>query len=156
MTQRGKMIIVQLDDGTGVVEMTVFNELFDANRHMFREDELLIATGNARHDTFTGGVRFTAESVMDLAKARSAYASALSIALAPEDSVMERLRTVLTQYRAKPRDAGPVGLGLLVRYRNPRAACEIHLGPNWRVEPDEALLGELRQWLGNDAVELMY
>ncbi len=111
MTQRGKMIIVQLDDGTGVVEMTVFNELFDANRHMFREDELLIATGNARHDTFTGGVRFTAESVMDLAKARSAYASALSIALAPEDSVMERLRTVLTQYRAKPRDAGPAGLG---------------------------------------------
>ena len=156
MTQRGKMIIVQLDDGTGLVEMTVFNELFDANRHMFREDELLIATGNARHDTFTGGVRFTAESVMDLATARSAYASALSIALAPEDSTMERLRTMLTQYRAKPRDAGPAGLGLLVRYRNPSAACDIHLGPNWRVEPDEALLGELRQWLGNEAVELMY
>jgi len=156
MTQRGKMIIVQLDDGTGLVEMTVFNELFDANRHMFREDELLIATGNARHDTFTGGVRFTAESVMDLAAARSAYASALSIALAPEDSTMERLRTMLTQYRAKPRDTGLAGLGLLVRYRNPSAACDIHLGPNWRVEPDEALLGELRQWLGNEAVELMY
>lgn len=156
MTQRGKMIIVQLDDGTGVVEMTVFNEVFDANRHLFREDELLIATGNARHDTFTGGVRFTAESVMDLPMARSAYASALSIALAPEDSTIERLRTVLTQYRAKPRDAGPAGLGLLVHYRNTSAACDIHLGPNWRVEPDEALLGELRQWLGNDAVELMY
>ncbi|CAG9165149.1 DNA polymerase III subunit alpha [Cupriavidus laharis] len=156
MTQRGKMIIVQLDDGTGVVEMTVFNEVFDANRHLFREDELLIATGNARHDTFTGGVRFTAESVMDLPMARSAYASALSIALAPEDSTIERLRTVLTQYRAKPRDAGPAGLGLLVHYRNTSAACDIHLGQNWRVEPDEALLGELRQWLGNDAVELMY
>src|SRR6185369_6753737 len=32
MTRRGKMLFVQLDDGTGMIEVSVFNELFEAER----------------------------------------------------------------------------------------------------------------------------
>jgi DNA polymerase-3 subunit alpha len=99
MTQRGKLIIVLLDDGTAQIEMTVFNELYDANRHMFREDELLIAQGNARHDTFTGGVRFTADSVQDLVAARARYADAVCLGFNGNAST-ERLRELLTPYLA--------------------------------------------------------
>jgi len=76
------MIIVLLDDGSGAtVEVTVFNELFDANRALFKEDEVLIVQGNARHDMFTGGVRMTAESVMDMTQARAKFARAIRLSM---------------------------------------------------------------------------
>src|SRR5690606_18510486 len=34
MTQRGKMVIVTLDDGTATVDVTVYNELYDQNRNL--------------------------------------------------------------------------------------------------------------------------
>jgi DNA polymerase III alpha subunit len=37
MTQRGKILIVSLDDKTGVVEVTVYSELFEAHKNIFKE-----------------------------------------------------------------------------------------------------------------------
>jgi DNA polymerase-3 subunit alpha len=70
MTQRGKMLIALLDDGSGQCEITIFNEQFEANKALFKEDELLIVQGQARNDAFTGGIRFTADTVMDLERAQ--------------------------------------------------------------------------------------
>lgn len=153
MTQRGKMLIVTLDDGTGLVEMTVFNELFDANRHMFREDELLIATGNARHDTFTGGVRFTAESVMDLVAARLKFASAVRLAMNGNSST-GMLRELLTPHLA--RASGGQGLPVRIHYQSAAASCEAMLGPDWKVVPSDEALTALRLALSPDSVSTLY
>jgi DNA polymerase-3 subunit alpha len=152
MTQRGKMLIVLLDDGTGQIEMTVFNELFDANRHMFREDELLIAQGNARHDTFTGGVRFTAESVMDLVAARAKYADAVCLGFNGNAST-ERLRELLTPYLANT--ARTPGVPVRIRYVNKTAQCEATLGDQWQVTPSDDALTTFRNALG-DSVRMIY
>jgi DNA polymerase-3 subunit alpha len=133
------MLIVLLDDGTGQIEMTVFNELFDANRHMFREDELLIAQGNARHDTFTGGVRFTAESVMDLVAARAKYADAVCLGFNGNAST-ERLRELLTPYLANT--ARTPGVPVRIRYQ-------------WQVTPSDDALTTFRNALG-DSVRMIY
>ncbi|CAB3684967.1 DNA polymerase III subunit alpha [Trinickia soli] len=79
MTQRGKMLIALVDDGTGQCEVTVFNEQYEANKALFKEDELLVVQGQARNDAFTGGIRFTVDSVMDLERARSRYAQAVKV-----------------------------------------------------------------------------
>ncbi|NYH99397.1 DNA polymerase III subunit alpha [Cupriavidus plantarum] len=156
MTQRGKMLIVMIDDGTAQVEMTVFNELFDANRHMFREDELLIAKGNARHDTFTGGVRFTAESVMDLVSARAEYADAVCLPFNGNAST-ERLRELLTPYLANV--ARTPGVPVVIRYTNRAAQCEARLGAQWQITPSDDALTSLRNALasdGGDSVRMIY
>ncbi|SDD29925.1 DNA polymerase III, alpha subunit [Cupriavidus sp. YR651] len=152
MTQRGKMLIVQLDDGTGQIEMTVFNELFDANRHMFREDELLIAQGNARHDTFTGGVRFTAESVMDLVAARAKYADAVCLGFNGNAST-ERLRELLTPYLANT--ARAPGLPVRISYVSKTAQCETMLSDQWQITPSDDALASFRIALG-DSVRMIY
>ena len=73
MTQRGKMIIVTLDDGTAQVEVTIYNELYDPNRALFKEDEFLAVQGKVSEDRFSGGLRITADKVMDIAAARVAF-----------------------------------------------------------------------------------
>lgn len=162
MTQRGKMLVALLDDGTGQIEVTVFNELFDANRHLFKEDDLLIVQGNARHDSFTGGLRFTADSVMDLGRARARYARALRVSF-NGNADAQRLRAVLqphcTMYRMGAQDSAAgesAGLPVYVHYQRNDAECESKLGDDWRVQAGDELLVELRGWLTPERVEVVY
>ncbi len=104
MTQRGKMLIVTLDDGTGQCEVTVFNEQFEANKALFKEDELLVVQGQARNDAFTGGIRFTVEAAMDLERARSRYAQAVKVEMNGNADAL-RLKKVLQAYCAPAESA---------------------------------------------------
>ncbi|CAG1001847.1 hypothetical protein RHDC4_03247, partial [Rhodocyclaceae bacterium] len=61
MTRRGKMAIVMLDDATAQVEVTVFNELWEAERSKIKEDELLLIEGKVQDDAYSGGLRVTAD-----------------------------------------------------------------------------------------------
>ncbi len=101
MTQRGKMLIVLIDDGTGQCEVTVFNEQFEAHKALFKEDELLVVQGQARNDAFTGGIRFTVDTVMDLERARSRYAQAVKVQMNGNADALA-LRRVLEAHCAGP------------------------------------------------------
>ncbi len=79
MTRRGRMLIVTLDDGSGQLEVTVFNQLADAHRARLREDELVVLTGVVRNDEFSGGQRMNADAVYDLGLARARYARGLRL-----------------------------------------------------------------------------
>lgn len=180
MTQRGKMVIVTLDDGTGQVDATIFNEQFEANKHFFKEDELLIVKGNARPDAFSGGLRFTTESVMDLGSARAQFARALRLSF-NGNADWNRLRATLQPhcsiYRVSANGSGngsshgggygrrggqggeretKTGLPVHIMYRRTDAECESRLGDDWNVQPGDALLTELREWLTPSAVQLIY
>jgi DNA polymerase-3 subunit alpha len=112
MTQRGKMLIAMLDDGSGQCEITIFNEQFEANKQLFKEDELLVVQGQTRYDSFSGGLRFTAETVMDLERARSRYADSLRLSV-NGNADSHRLREVLYPHRFVPPAAPSAGAGAI-------------------------------------------
>ena len=153
MTRRGKMIVVTLDDGTAQVEMTVFNELYEAERAKIREDEPLIVEGKVSRDDFSGGLRINADRLLTLAEARGRFAKALRLALNGKvglgDTATEKLRLLLAPYRNGP-------CPVRVRYRNTQAECELPLGESWRVRLDDELLAGLQQWLEAENVEVVY
>ncbi|MDE2202738.1 MAG: DNA polymerase III subunit alpha, partial [Burkholderiaceae bacterium] len=152
MTQRGKMVIVLLDDGSGAtVEVTVFNEVFEANRALFKEDEVLIVQGNARHDTFTGGVRMTAESVMDMTQARAKFARAIRLSM-NGDSTPAKLRDLLTPHVS----ADGNGVSVRISYVCEQARCEAVLGDDWRIVPTEDAIAALRLALDAENVLTVY
>lgn len=153
MTQRGKMIVVMLDDGSQseATEVTVFNELFDANRALFKEDEVLIVQGNARHDTFTGGVRMTAEAVLDLTQARARYADAIGLTFRDNASAA-RLRELLTPHLA----AQVPGVRVRISYAANGARCEAVLGEQWQVTPSDDVLASFRSALSTENVYMIY
>lgn len=91
MSQRGKMLIVLLDDNTAQIEITVYNELYEMQRHLFKEDELLIVKGQVRQDSFSGGLRVIAESAMNIAMARAQFARGLKLSFTRNTS-LEMLR----------------------------------------------------------------
>jgi len=149
MTRRGRMMVVMLDDGSAQLEISVFNELFEKHRDKLKEDTLLVVAGKVQRDEFSGGLRMSADELLDLEALRGRYAARLRIAMNGQADA-KRLQQVLAPYRASG------ACQVLVRYENGAAACEIALGDAWRVRPDGRLLAELDAWLTPGNVQLVY
>jgi len=155
MTRRGRMVIVMLDDGSAQIELTVFNELFERHRDKLKEDALLVVSGKAQHDQFSGSLRVTAEELLDLESLRGRYAARLRIAMngkTDETRDAKRLQQILTPYRA----SGSGACQVVVEYQSGAAACKVTLGEAWRVKPDDRLLSELGAWLRPENVQVVY
>ena len=148
MTRRGKMAVVVLDDGTTQLEVTVFNELWDAERAKIREDELLLVEGKVQDDAYSGGLRITADKLYTLAEARGRYARSLRLTM-NGGSDAKRLQALLAPFR---NGSCPVRLS----YRNGDATAELPLPENWRVRLDDALLAGLVDWLRAENVKVVY
>ncbi len=144
-TRRGRMGIVELDDGSAKIEVTVFAELFDRARALIREDQLLVVEGKPQVDNFTGGIRLAADQVYDLAGARARFARALTIRFTPRQDPGE-LGRLLAAHR-------PGTTPVRVHYRADGASCQIELPP---VALSEPLLTALGEWLGEEALQIAY
>ena len=148
MTRRGKMLFVQIDDGTAMVEVSVFNELFEAERSKIVTDEILVVEGKVSYDDFSGGNRVVAERMMTLGEARARFAKFLRLAMSSEHDV-RHLKSLLQPFAPGP---APVR----IRYRNALAECELLLGAALKVNLDDALLDALGNWLKPANVEIVY
>jgi DNA polymerase-3 subunit alpha len=148
MTRRGKMAIVMLDDGAAQVEVSVYNELFEAHRDILKEDRPLVIQGKVAKDEFTGGLRVVADKLMDMRAARERFARQLRLSMNGEASAT-RLRQLLEPYR---NGTCPVA----VRYFNGTATCEVRLGEDWCVTPEDGLIDTLSDWLKPENVEFVY
>ncbi|MDR1661113.1 MAG: DNA polymerase III subunit alpha [Azoarcus sp.] len=152
---RGKMAFVLLDDGTQPREVTIYSEVFDAQRGKIVVDDVLVVEGKASDDEFSSGIRIVAERLLTLGEARARFARALSLRLEPRDldgkagAACERLAALLAPFREGE-------CPLRISYRNTRAEGDLALGKGWRVRPDDALLENLRAWLPAGAVEVLY
>ena len=149
MTQRGKILIVALDDKTGVVEVTIYSELLEQNKNIFKEDEFLLVVGKVSEDRFNGGLRITAEKVFDIAAARIHYGHKLEMDIECTISPL-RLAEVLAPYR------NPDGLPVSLRVKPQGIECTLQLGDEWRVAPSDALKHALELNLGAKDVAVEY
>jgi len=146
--RRGRMAILTLDDGTARVEVVVFGELFHEKRAVIQEDQVVVVRGKVFPDEFSGGLRITADQVMDLAEVRGAHARLLRLCINGQaDSA--RLKSILTQY-------GGGQCHVAIRYRTAQAECDIRLPENCKVKVSAPLLDSLNQWLDEKNVEVVY
>jgi DNA polymerase-3 subunit alpha len=156
MTRRGRMMIVSLDDGSGQLEVMIFNELFEANRQLFREDELLVVSGVLRNDDFSGGLRMSADKAFDLAGARGQFARTLRLSMNGKSDATRLLELLANHRSSATADSLIKGCPVTISYHNGAASCEVHLGDEWRVNPTDQLAGGLSDWLAPENVEFTY
>jgi DNA polymerase-3 subunit alpha len=150
LTQRGRMAIVTLDDSTAQVEVTIYNEVFEPNRGLFKEDEFLAVQGKISEDRFSGGLRVVADKVMDIAAARAGYVKALRVSMNGQADAA-KLRELI-----KPFQQDGASCPIVVQYTKQGALAEIRLSDEWRVRADDALRTKLSDWLSADNVWFEY
>ena len=120
-----------------------------------RGDEVITSggiVGKVEKDDFSGGVRLVSDKVMTLMSVREQHVKRLLLKLPEErrsSDVVSQLSLVI-----KPFCGGscPVVIG----YQGDSSSVDIRLGQQWRVRPEMALVKQLQQALGSDAVILEY
>jgi DNA polymerase-3 subunit alpha len=150
MTQRGRMMIVTLDDGGAQVEVTVYSETYEANRALFREDEFLAVQGKVSEDRFSGGLRITADKVMDIAATRASFVKSLRLSMNGQADAA-RLRELI-----QPFQQIEASCPIVVQYMKNGALAELRLSDEWRVRADDNLRARLSEWLSPDNVWFEY
>ncbi|SJL82255.1 DNA polymerase III subunit alpha [Vibrio palustris] len=152
-TKRGSRIgLMTIDDRSGRMEVMLFSDALDRYAELLEKDKILVISGQVSFDDFNGGLKMSAREVMDLGSAREKYARGLSLSLEQSQvngSFFERFNEILEPHRA-----GTVPVN--VYYQRANARARIALGTEWRVTPNDTLLDELKQLLGNDQVELEF
>ncbi|MBU3720923.1 MAG: DNA polymerase III subunit alpha [Burkholderiaceae bacterium] len=150
MTKRGMMRIVEIDDGTAKLELTVFSELWDQHRQSIKVDEPLIICARVEQDDYSGGLRGAAAEILTLGDARTKFSLGIRVRVAG-DTVPEKLRSLLEPWRT-PKQGCPI----VLRMHRGDAECDIQLPEDWRVRPEEELLRTLGQHFAKESVEIMY
>ncbi len=149
-TRRGKMAVVTLDDGSAQLEMTVFNDIYEANRPWIRDDELLVVRGKASLDDYSGNMRVTAEELFDFASARAVFAKRLDIFC----SIDDKLRVPQLAELLKPYCGGQCPVQ--INYHNLIGSAPLRLGDAWQVSLPDELLENLRALCGARNVQVVY
>jgi DNA polymerase-3 subunit alpha len=147
-SRRGRMAVLTLDDATARVEVVVYGELFHEKRAVIQEDQVVVVRGKIFPDEFSGGLRITADQLMDLAEVRAAHARLLRLCINGQaDSA--KLKALLTRYAGGQ-------CHVAIRYRNARGECDIRLPESCRVKVSAPLLDSLAEWLDEKNVEVVY
>ncbi|MBC7609036.1 MAG: DNA polymerase III subunit alpha, partial [Polaromonas sp.] len=138
---RGKVIIFKLDDKTDTLEASVDEATYNANRHLLKDDELVIVQGTLQGASERFGRRFKVTQVWDLETARCKFGKYLRVAVngvAPDISRMVRDFPP----RREMSDQGELSRGLPVRLSLMRdeASAEIALGDAAKFFPTDAAL----------------
>jgi DNA polymerase-3 subunit alpha len=147
-SRRGRMAVLTLDDGSARIEAVVFGELFHEKRAVIQEDQVVVVQGRVSQDDFSGGIRFTADKVMDVAEIRSLYARAIRLSINGQADAA-KLRSLL-----EPHAGGKCAVS--IRYRNADGECDIQLPDQYRVKISAPLLASLSDWLTERNVEVVY
>ena len=155
MGPRGKLMIATIDDGTAQLEMTIYSELFEPNRHWLKEDELIIAKVSVTPDKFSGGMRVVAESIMDVTTARLKFARSLHVQLQQGIDIQGFKQQVNNFIGRKPQ-----GLLMTADVISNGSVCLVQFPETWKIYPDDESIRGLSVALnksgGQGNVEVKY
>jgi DNA polymerase-3 subunit alpha len=153
-TQRGRMGTLVLDDRSGRIECTLFNEAYEQHRELVSADKILVVSGMLNYDEFRGGLSIRADNLLTFEQARSHYARVLTVNMGSHQQVAPAEICSKLQQLLTPFVGGTTGIRL--RYQNRLASGDIQLGQDWRVNPTDELLRRLEQLFGPGSVDVGY
>jgi DNA polymerase III subunit alpha len=150
--RRPNRVTLILDDRTGRLEVSLFEETFQQHRDIIVKDAILVVDGSLRYDDFIEAWRLQAKSLMDIDRARERFARRLWLkwpAAFDGPSGMNRFEELL-----KPYTRGPCGVSVVVSRSD--YSGRLNLGDAWSIRPTRELLDKLSTVVGRDGWHLVY
>ena len=150
--KRGPRVILILDDSTGRMEVTLFEDVFQKYRDVVAKDALVAIEGQLRFDEFSDAWRLAARRITELDRIREQQARRLVLkwpSRADSPALLGRLAETLTPWRPGP-------CPITVEYSGSGAAGALNLGAEWQVRASRELLENLESLVGRGAVQIVY
>ena len=146
---RGSVIF---DDNTGRLEMSAQRESFEMNQAMFSanfRDKLLIAEGNLAIDSYLNIPLLKIEHIYPIEQARKEIHLKWQHNDATTARNLDKINALLSEFKG--------GDTLIVMdYSTVKYRARVQLGATWRVKATDELIHQLKLWLGQSAVQIVY
>jgi DNA polymerase-3 subunit alpha len=157
-TQRGPMASVLLDDKSGRIEATLFNEVYERHRDDIANDRVLLVEGTLVPDEYRGGLGLRADRVSVLEQVRVERAETLELRI--DETALKQVHcsaeTLLQQMQSAFDTARGGDCEVRLRYCRADSEAELRCGKDWRIKPTDPLLRQLRRLPAVDAVTLRF
>ncbi|MDH3509671.1 MAG: DNA polymerase III subunit alpha [Gammaproteobacteria bacterium] len=152
LRRRGGRVTLDLDDGEGRIEVTLFQETFEQYRHLLTAHAIVVISGALKFDEFIDAWRVTATEVLDID--RVIEARALKLVIRWQEDVngklnARRLKQVLEPFR-------PGACDVSVFYLRNDAQARVRFGADWSVRPSRDLRDQLAEIVGWDGFRFLY
>ena len=149
--KRGTRVIFMLDDGTGRLEITLFEDTYQQYREIVANRALVVVEGMLRFDEFSDGWRIAARKLTELDKAREQHAQRMVLVWPARCEIsvfMSRLENVLTPWRGG-------ACAVSVEYASSQGSGVIEFGPQWHVRATRELIEQLEGLAGSDGLRVL-
>jgi DNA polymerase-3 subunit alpha len=153
--KRGGRTSFVLDDRSGRLEVTMFEDVYQQYRALIAKDAILVVDGGLRWDDFIEDWRLTARKILDVDQAREQYARRLVLRW-PKDERNGDARKLVAAIEQALRPSRGGRCAVAVRYTRGDAAACLQFGEEWTVRPSRDLVERLGQIVGRDGVEIVY
>ena len=150
--RRPNRVTLILDDRTGRLEVSLYEEIFQQHRDIIVKDAILVIDGSLRYDDFIEAWRLQGKTLMDIDRARERFARRLWVrwpAGFDGPAGMNRFEELLRPYLR-----GPCGVSVVVS--RPDYSGRLNLGDAWSVRPTRELLEKLSALIGREGWHLVY
>jgi DNA polymerase III subunit alpha len=150
--RRGNRTTLILDDRSGRLEVSLFDDVFQQYRSIVARDAILVIEGLLRFDEFIEGWRLNAKRIADIDQAREQFARRLIIRWPDRrdaGTFVSALEECLRPYRRG-------SCGVAVHYRSDAARAALELPQEWSVRPTRELMEQLERLVGHDGVQLVF
>jgi len=152
LRKRGGKVTMDLDDGEGRIEVTLYQEAFERCRHLLTAHAIVVISGTLKFDEFIDAWRVTAKEVLDVD--RVIEARALKLVIRWQEDVSgklnaDRLKELLEPFR-------PGGCDVSLFYLRNDAQARVRFGADWSVRPSRDLRDQLTEIVGWDGFRFLY
>ena len=131
--------------------------MINANRHLLKDDELIIVMAKMQPDRFSGGFRLSISQVWDLATARCRFGKFLRVAVNGKAPDIKRLVREFPPKREISEQGELVrGLGVRLSLKREAAVAELQLGEEAKFFPSDAALASWMAQADQGGAQIVY
>ena len=169
----GMMGFASLDDQSGRIEISMFSDVFESNKHKIFKDALVVVQGDVQGDEYSGELKIRVNEVFTIDEARARFAQCIELrfceaTLTDPQQQLESLKALLAPHRSPvPVDGSSVlqiRVNLEIDVSDVRAQTQsfwgatgsVELPEEWSLKPTDELLSSLRAELGQDRASFCY
>ncbi len=153
--RRGTRVSVLLDDKSGQIEVSFFDDVFQQYRELLVKDALLLIEGQLRFDEFIDNWRLQGRKVSELERLREKEARRIVLRwparadARTSEALITSLSKLLGAYRGGTCE-------LTIHYAGAQAKAALSLGPEWNVRASRDLLEALEVLVGREGLHVLY
>jgi DNA polymerase-3 subunit alpha len=150
LRKRGPRTSVVLDDDSGRIEASFFDEQYQQYRELLVKDALLLIEGKVRFDEFANTWVLRAAKVSELERLREKEARRIVLKVKKSDALsLDRLQSLLAQFKGG-------NCHVALQFMGQGARGTFSFGAEWNVRPTPALIEELETLLGRGRIAVLY